>query len=203
MACTLDKSPALAQFKVSLWPLALAAKTSVYPALAPTIQEDDWVSSEKKTKMRMAVGLLVAQALGVWTLLLLESDLPVLRSLNMLGRLLVLVVAHRCCSTILAASIVFAMLDGCLSRIHHFSTTLVTLTTITTKTNKKRKKENMFMTTLDFDDAHETHIFMTFLPYLYDFLSISFVCLFILTMFIHLFYYDTPKYCYQEHLNII
>jgi hypothetical protein len=65
--------------------------------------------------MRIAVTLLVAQALGVWILLLLGSGQVtlVLRNLIiMLDRLLVLVAGHRSCNIILVASIVSAMLAG-------------------------------------------------------------------------------------------
>jgi hypothetical protein len=119
--------------------LAPVAKTSAFPPLAPTIKGDGWASSERKRKMRTAVGLLVAPALEVWILLLLALDLPMLRNLIMLGRLLVLVVAHRFCSIILVASIVFAMLDGCLSK------TCLSWTTLTMMENHKNKKrrENM------------------------------------------------------------
>jgi hypothetical protein len=66
-------------------------------------------------KTKTAVGLLVARALGVWIRLLLESDLLILVLRNliiMLGRLLVLAVAHRFYSIIHVVNTVFAMLDG-------------------------------------------------------------------------------------------
>jgi len=94
--------------------------------------------------MRAAVGLLAVPALGVWILLLLGLGLVLSRLIIMSGRLLVLVVAHRFCSIILVASIVFAMLDGYLSKAHSVldSGKMLTMTKEATRWDKGRRNWN-------------------------------------------------------------